>query len=39
MRNKIETRVLYRALKAHLGKRVFLNGKRIIVFKGQRFLG
>ncbi len=28
--------VLYRALKAHSEKRVFLNGKRTIVFKGHR---
>ena len=39
MGRDIESRVLYRALKAHLEKRVFLNGKRTIVFKGQRFLG
>jgi len=32
----IESRVLYRALKAHSEKRVFLNGKRTIVFKGHR---
>ena len=39
MGRDIESRVLYRALKAHIEKRVFLNGKRTIVFKGQRFLG
>ena len=39
MGRDIESRVLYRALKAHSEKRVFLNGKRTIVFKGQRFLG
>ena len=32
----IESRVLYRELKAHSEKRVFLNGKRTIVFKGHR---
>ena len=32
----IESRVLYRALKAHSERRVFLNGKRTIVFKGHR---
>ena len=32
----IESRVLYRALKAHSEKRVFLNGKRTVVFKGHR---
>ena len=32
----IESRVLYRALKSHSEKRVFLNGKRTIVFKGHR---
>ena len=32
----IESRVLYRALKAHSEKRVFLNGKRTIVFNGHR---
>ena len=32
----IESRVLYRAIKAHSEKRVFLNGKRTIVFKGHR---
>jgi formyltetrahydrofolate deformylase len=32
----IESRVLYRALKAHSEKRVFLNGQRTIVFKGHR---
>jgi formyltetrahydrofolate deformylase len=35
----IESRVLYRALKAHSEKRVFLNGKRTIVFKGHRKVG
>ena len=39
MGRDIESRVLHRALKAHLEKRVFLNGKRTIVFKGQRVLG
>ena len=39
MGRDIESRVLYRALKAHLEKRVFLNGKRTIVFKGQRISG
>ena len=39
MGRDIETRVLYRALKAHSENRVFLNGKRTIVFKGQRVLG
>ena len=39
MGRDIESRVLYRALKAHSEKRVFLNGKRTIVFKGQRVLG
>ena len=38
MGRDIESRVLYRALKAHSEKRVFLNGKRTIVFKGQRVL-
>ncbi len=35
----VEARVLFRALKAHSENRVFLNGKRTIVFKGQRVLG
>ena len=35
----IESRVLYRALKAHSERRVFLNGKRTIVFKGHRKVG
>ena len=35
----IESRVLYRALKAHSEKRVFLNGNRTVVFKGHRILG
>ena len=39
MGRDIESRVLYRALKAHSEKRVFLNGKRTIVFKGQRVSG
>ena len=39
MGRDIEARVLYRALKAHSENRVFLNGKRTIVFKGQRVLG
>ena len=39
MGRDIEARVLYRALKAHSEKRVFLNGKRTIVFKGQRVSG
>ena len=33
----IETRVLYRAIKAHSERRVFLNDNRTIVFRGQRF--
>ena len=32
----IETRVLYRAIKAHSERRVFLNDNRTIVFRGQR---
>ena len=39
MGRDIEARVLYRALKAHSENRVFLNGKRTIVFKGQRVSG
>ena len=39
MGRDIESRVLYRALKAHAENRVFLNGKRTVVFKGQRVLG
>ena len=35
----IESRVLYRALKAHSEHRVFLNGNRTVVFKGHRLLG
>ncbi|MDC1194555.1 formyltetrahydrofolate deformylase [Pseudomonadota bacterium] len=35
----IESRVLYRALKAHSEQRVFLNGNRTVVFKGHRLLG
>ena len=35
----IESRVLYRALKAHSERRVFLNGNRTVVFKGHRILG
>ena len=35
----IESRVLYRALKAHSERRVFLNGNRTVVFKGYRLLG
>ena len=35
----IESRVLYRALKAHSERRVFLNGNRTVVFKGHRLLG
>ena len=38
MGQDIETRVLYRALKAHSESRVFLNGKRTVVFKGYRKL-
>ncbi len=33
----IEARVLYRAIKAHSERRVFLNDNRTIVFRGQRF--
>ena len=39
MGRDVEARVLFRALKAHSENRVFLNGKRTIVFKGQRVLG
>ncbi len=39
MGRDIEARVLFRALRAHSENRVFLNGKRTIVFKGQRVLG
>ena len=39
MGRDIEARVLFRALKAHSENRVFLNGKRKIVFKGLRVLG
>ena len=39
MGRDIESRVLYRAVKAYSEKRVFLNGKRTIVFKGQRVSG
>ena len=39
MGRDIEARVLYRALKCHSENRVFLNGNRTIVFKGQRVLG
>ncbi len=39
MGRDIESRVLYRALKAHSERRVFLNGNRTIVFKGHRILG
>ncbi len=39
MGRDIEARVLYRALKSHSENRVFLNGKRTIVFKGQKVLG
>lgn len=38
MGQDIESRVLYRALKAHSENRVFLNGKRTVVFKGHRKL-
>jgi formyltetrahydrofolate deformylase len=38
MGQDIESRVLYRALKAHSESRVFLNGKRTVVFKGHRKL-
>ena len=34
----IESRVLYRALKAHSENRVFLNGNRTVVFRGNRKL-
>ncbi len=37
MGRDIEARVLYRAIKAHSERRVFLNDNRTIVFKGQRF--
>ncbi len=36
MGRDIEARVLYRAIKAHSERRVFLNENRTIVFKGQR---
>ena len=36
MGRDIEARVLYRAIKAHSERRVFLNGNRTIVFRGQR---
>ena len=36
MGRDIESRVLYRAIKAHSERRVFLNDNRTIVFKGQR---
>jgi formyltetrahydrofolate deformylase len=39
MGRDIESRVLYRALKAHSEGRVFLNGNRTVVFKGHRILG
>ena len=39
MGRDIESRVLYRALKAHSERRVFLNGNRTVVFKGHRILG
>ena len=35
MGRDIETRVLYRAIKAHSERRVFLNDNRTIVFRGQ----
>jgi len=38
MGQDIESRVLYRALKSHSESRVFLNGKRTVVFKGYRKL-
>ena len=38
MGQDIESRVLYRALKSHSESRVFLNGKRTVVFKGHRKL-
>ena len=36
MGRDIETRVFYRAIKAHSERRVFLNDNRTIVFRGQR---
>ena len=39
MGRDVESRVLYRALKAHSERRVFLNGNRTVVFKGHRILG
>ena len=36
MGRDIEARVLYRAIKAHSERRVFLNDNRTIVFRGQR---
>ena len=36
MGRDIESRVLYRAIKAHSERRVFLNDNRTIVFRGQR---
>ena len=36
MGRDIEARVLYRAIKAHSERRVFLNNNRTIVFRGQR---
>ena len=36
MGRDIESRVLYRAIKAHSERRVFLNNNRTIVFRGQR---
>tara|TARA_B100000900_G_scaffold316829_1_gene275817 strand:- start:569 stop:1441 length:873 start_codon:yes stop_codon:yes gene_type:complete len=36
MGRDIESRVLYRAIKAHSERRVFLNENRTIVFRGQR---
>ena len=36
MGRDIEVRVLYRAIKAHSERRVFLNDNRTIVFRGQR---
>lgn len=38
MGQDIESRVLYRALKSYSESRVFLNGKRTVVFKGHRKL-
>ena len=35
MGRDIEVRVLYRAIKAHSERRVFLNENRTIVFRGQ----